>query len=480
MFNYRFLLYTFGAVLSKIAWLMLLPIAVALFTNFEGLAEFLRAFVLLYAISFILTRRKPTNLNLRVKDMLLMTTLTWIVTCIFASLPFILIQHISFADAYFETMSGLTTTGSSVLSNLDSIAPSLLMWRSTLQWIGGLGFIVMAVAVLPFLNVGGMTLFRTESSDWSEKSLPHAKDVATNIIKVYSFLTALCTLSFMWGGMSFYDAINHAFTTLSTGGFSTHDSSMNGFSVSVQWFTTLFMFLGSLPFLLFTQALHQKSFKILLHDQQIQGFFFFILAMGSFLTLWLWHKDIFNFSDSLRIAFFSLINIMSTTGFSLGNFDQWTAVTTLILAIAFLLGGCSGSTAGGIKTFRFQIIFKVLRSQISQLIHPNSISPIHYNRKIVANETIFAIIAFIFCYFLSIFILGILMTMTGMDVLDSLSSAMTAVGNVGPGLGAHVGPSGNFADIPESAKWLMSVGMLLGRLEITTAIVLLFPTMWRN
>ena len=468
-----------GSVLNKIGWLLLLPIITALVTNGDGLAEFSQSFVIILLCSFLLTLKKPDKMELRVKDMLLMTTLIWVSVGLFSALPFIFIKHISFTDAYFETMSGLTTTGSSVLSNLNQTAPSLLMWRSTLQWIGGLGMIVMAVAVLPFLNVGGMTLFRSESSDWSEKSTPHTKDIAKNIIRIYIFLTLLSIIAFMLAGMSFFDAINHTFAALSTGGFSTRDAGMADFSNLAQWICALFMFLGSLPFLLFLQALQKKNIKTVIYNQQVVGFTLFILVTGLFLTVYLYQQNIFNFSDSLRLSFFSLINILSTSGFTLVNFDTWSSVTTLIFAFAFLIGGCSGSTAGGIKIFRFQIIFSLLKSQIIKLLHPNSVHPVQYNGKRVQNDTLFAIITFIFCYLVSTFLLSVLLAISGMGALEALSSAATAIGNVGPGLGPVVGPSGNFANIPEAAKWLMSLGMLLGRLEITTILVLLFPSYWK-
>ena len=479
MFNTTFLLYTLGSVLNKIGWLLLLPIITALVTNGDGLAEFSQSFVIILLCSFLLTLKKPDKMELRVKDMLLMTTLIWVSVGLFSALPFIFIKQISFTDAYFETMSGLTTTGSSVLSNLNQTAPSLLMWRSTLQWIGGLGMIVMAVAVLPFLNVGGMTLFRSESSDWSEKSTPHTKDIAKNIIRIYIFLTLLSIIAFMLAGMSFFDAINHTFAALSTGGFSTRDAGMADFSNLAQWICALFMFLGSLPFLLFLQALQKKNIKTVIYNQQVVGFTLFILVTGLFLTVYLYQQNIFNFSDSLRLSFFSLINILSTSGFTLVNFDTWSSVTTLIFAFAFLIGGCSGSTAGGIKIFRFQIIFSLLKSQIIKLLHPNSVHPVQYNGKRVQNDTLFAIITFIFCYLVSTFLLSVLLAISGMGALEALSSAATAIGNVGPGLGPVVGPSGNFANIPEAAKWLMSLGMLLGRLEITTILVLLFPSYWK-
>lgn len=479
MLNISFLRYTLGSILKTIAWLLLLPIITALITNGEGLAEFSKSFIIIFSIALLLSWKKPNQMQLRVKDLFLITALAWILVCLFSALPFVFIKHISLSDAYFETMSGLTTTGSSVLSNLNHTAPSLLIWRSTLNWIGGLGVIVMAVAILPFLNVGGMTLFRSESSDWSDKNTPHTKDIAKNLITIYIILTALCLVAFLLSGMPFFDAINHAFTTLSTGGFSTRDAGMADFPSSAQWVSILFMLIGSLPFLLLLQASRKRNIKILLNDQQTQGFLLFVFITGLLLTFLLYQQHIFNFNDSLRISFFTLINILSTSGFTLANFDTWTTTTTLIFAFAFLIGGCSGSTAGGIKIFRFQIIFILLKGQILKLIHPNSIYSIQYNQTKVAHETLFAIITFIFCYLVSIVILSILLALSGMETLSALSSAATAISNVGPGLGAEVGPSGNFAAIPDTAKWLMSFGMLLGRLEITTILVLLFPNYWK-
>ncbi|MBE2896998.1 TrkH family potassium uptake protein [Pasteurellaceae bacterium HPA106] len=480
MFNSTFLLYTLGSVLNKIALLLLLPLATALLTNGAGLSEFAQAFILIFSVGFLFTLKKPERMQLRVRDMLLLTVLIWFTISLFGALPFIFIKHISLSDAYFETMSGLTTTGSSVLSNLSEIAPSLLMWRAMLQWIGGLGVIVMAVAILPFLNAGGMTLFRAESSDWSEKSMPHTKDIAKNIVQFYLILTALCIVAYMLTGMNLYDAINHTFTTISTGGFSSRDGGMSEFSATTQWVCTVFMFLGSVPFLLYVQAAHKKRLSVLLRDQQVRGFFAFVMVVGLAMAAVLYFNHTYNLHDSIRISLFTLVNIMSTTGYTLVDFDTWTSTTTLVFAFAFLLGGCSGSTAGGIKIFRFQIIFTLLKREIKKLIHPNSIHPIQFNRKKVSDDTLLGIIVFIFCFCGSIVVLSILLSLTGMAPLDALSSAMTSLGNVGPGLGPNVGPSGNFADVSDISKWLMSFGMLLGRLEIMTLLVLLFPSYWRK
>ncbi|MFC0308675.1 TrkH family potassium uptake protein [Gallibacterium trehalosifermentans] len=480
MFNRPFMLYILGSMLSKIAWLMFIPLIVTFFHNGDGLVGFLICIGITHFVAFILTRKKPQDMRLRVKDMLLLTTLIWLMSCVFSALPFIIIGDFSFTDAYFETVSGLTTTGSSIIVDVSNTSPALLMWRSTLQWIGGLGFIVMAVAILPFLNVGGMTLFRTESSDKSDKILPQARDVAKSIIQIYLFLTVVCLFAYMWSEMGFFDAINHAFTTIATGGFSTRSGSMAEFNSTTQWICVFFMFVGSLPFLLMVQSIYRRNIFILFRDQQLMGFSLFIFVISLFLAIWLYYENVFNWQDSLRYSLFTLVNIMSTSGFSLGNFDTWTSTTTMIFTVAFILGGCSGSTTGGIKIFRFQIMFQVLKHQILRLIHPNSISAVHYNRHIVSNETVFGIVGFIFSYFMIMAILAVLMGMSGMDFQSAWSSAATSIGNVGPGFGNQVGASGNFSMIPTVSKWLMILGMLLGRLEIMTILVLLFPHFWKK
>lgn len=481
MVNYRSILYILGMMLSKVALLMYIPTIYALFTGSGGVSEFLQSVIITHVIAIILIAQgRGQKFYLRIRDMFLTTTLAWITACCFGALPFVFIKHIAFTDAFFETMSGLTTTGSSVLSHLNQMEPSVLLWRSLLQWMGGVGFIVMAVAILPFLDVGGMRLFHTESSDWSEKSSPRMKDVAKSIMGVYVVLTFLCYFGFRYAGMDNFDAVNHAFATISTGGFSTNDLSMAAYSKLAQWNATLFMFLGSLPFLLFVQCIRQRSGKPLWRDQQLVGFTRFVVIVGMIITLWLWHKNIFSLTDSLRIAFFNLINILSTTGYSLGNFDLWTPLTTVIFASVMLLGGCSGSTAGGIKMFRMQICFETLHIEVRKLIHPNAIFPRRYNNRPITNEVSRSVIAFMMAFIgITIVIAGIL-GMSGVDALSAITGAMTAMANVGPGMGPVIGPSGNFASLPDIAKWALSIGMLLGRLEVMTVIVLMFPAFWRT
>jgi trk system potassium uptake protein len=474
-------MFVIGLVLSKIALFMYIPTLVAFFTGTGGFIDFATAVIITHTVAFLcLTFGKTKEFKLGVREMFLITTLVWTISSAFAALPFVFINHISFTDAYFETMSGITTTGSTVLSGLDDMAPSILLWRSTLQWLGGIGFIVMGVAILPMLNVGGMRLFQTESSDWSEKSSPRTKSVAKNIVNVYITLTLLCIIGFVMTGMNTFDAINHAFTTLSTGGYSTSDGSMNSFSHSTHWVATFFMFAGGLPFLLFVQALRKKSPGALFADAQVRGFTLLVLTAGLIVALWLTWKLDYNFLDALRVSLFNIISVVTTTGFGLDDFTAWGPLPSIIFAFIMLVGGCSGSTSGGIKIFRFQVAFALLRKQMMQLVHPSGVFIQRYNGRPVTDGIVRSVVAFALTFILTIVVIAAILGILGLDPVTSITGAVTAVANVGPGMGNIIGPTGNFASLPDMAKWTLSIGMLMGRLEILTVLVVFFPAFWRD
>lgn len=481
MVNYRPVSFVVGMVLFKLALFMYVPMLLALFTGSGGFLEFAQSLIITHCAAFLCLHfgRKKT-FNLGVRDMFLITSLVWCIASAFAALPFVFINHISFTDAYFETMSGITTTGSTVLSKLDSMAPSILLWRSILQWIGGIGFIVMAVAILPMLNVGGMRLFQTESSDWSDKSSPRAKTVAKNIVLIYLSLTFLCIIGFLITGMNLFDAINHAFTTLSTGGYSTTDSSMNHFSHGAHWVAIIFMFMGGLPFLLLVSALKKSSISSLYNDTQVRGFTYLFLVSSLIVALWLNIYNQYSLDDALRISMFNIISVLTTTGFGLDDFTKWGGLTTVIFVFLLSVGACSGSTSGGIKIFRFQIAITLLNKQMMKLIHPSGIFVQRYNQHPVNDDIIRSVIAFGLTFFMTIIVIAGSLSAMGLDPTTSISGAITAVANVGPGMGEIIGPSGNFASLPDGAKWLLSLGMLMGRLEILTLLVLFFPAFWRH
>jgi len=474
-------LFVVGLVLSKLALFMYVPTIVAFITGTGGFLDFAQAVIITHIVAFIcLTIGRTSDFRLSVRDMFLITSLVWTVASAFAALPFVFINHISFTDAYFETMSGLTTTGSTVLSGLDDMALSILLWRSILQWLGGVGFIVMAVAVLPMLNVGGMKLFQTESSDWSDKSSPRAKTVAKNIVAVYLVLTLLCIMGYMLTGMGLFDAINHAFTTLSTGGYSTSDSSMNHFSNGAHWVATLFMFLGGLPFLLFVATLRKRSPMVLLKDAQVQGFFLLFIVASLIVAAWLNLHNGYSVLDALRISMFNIVSVVTTTGYGLDDFSAWGALPTTLFGFIMMVGACSGSTAGGIKIFRFQICFALLKNQMMRLIHPNGVFVQRYNQRPVNEDIVRSVVAFGLTFAITIILIAGCLSAMGLDPVTSISGSITAVANVGPGMGTVIGPTGNFAPLPDAAKWVLSFGMLMGRLEILTILVLFFPAFWRR
>ncbi len=423
---------------------------------------------------------RPRNVQLRPRDMYLLTTSSWVVVCLFAALPMMLIQHISYTDAFFETMSGITTTGSTVLSGLDSASPGLLIWRSMTQWLGGLGFIGMAVAVLPLLRVGGMRLFQTESSDWSEKIMPRSHMVAKYILGVYLGLSLLCVLAYWWAGMGVFDAINHAMTTISTGGYSTSDSSLANWSQpAVHWVAVIFMLLGGLPFTLYVATLRGYH-RALLRDQQVRGFVGFLVLTWLAFGTWLWLNSEEAWLDAVRIVAVNVTSVVTTSGYALGDYSQWGGFAVLLFFYLTFVGGCSGSTSGGLKIFRFQVAYVMLKANLQQMIHPRAVIRQQYNNHPIDEDIVRSLVTFSFFFTITIGVIALGLGLLGLDWITALTGAATAVCNVGPGLGPVIGPAGNFASLPDAAKWLLSVGMLLGRLEIITILVLLTPVFWRH
>ncbi|MGI2171536.1 TrkH family potassium uptake protein [Shewanella sp. MF05960] len=479
MFNIKQLIFILGIFLSILTGFMLVPMAFALFYGEETIGDFMISGLFTGFIAILcLQNGRNRQFNLNIRDMFMLTSVTWFVVSLFAALPFTLYHGINYTDAFFETMSGITTTGSTVLSGLDAMDHSILIWRSLLQWLGGIGFIVMAVAILPFLNVGGMRLFRTESSDWSDKTMPRTQHMAKHLFQVYFVLTLLCALAYHLAGMHWFEAINHAMTTLSTGGYSTSDSSMAAFSHEAHWVGIVFMLAGGLPLIMFVQSIQQRSVR-LWNDQQVKGFLLFVLLVSCSLAFWLWRHQHMDFIDALRLSSFNVISVITTTGYGLTDYQAWGAVASVVFLFLMFIGSCSGSTSGGIKIFRFQIAFSIMRQQIKQQFHPNGVFKEKYNGHRINDDIVRSIMAFFMLMFVVILGLSIILVSTGLDPMTSFTGAITAVTNVGPGLGPIIGPAGNFAPLPDIAKWALAVGMLLGRLEILTVAVLFHPKFWR-
>ncbi|WOG25719.1 TrkH family potassium uptake protein [Endozoicomonas sp. 8E] len=460
---------------------MLLPALHDLVIGEEGAYSFgLSALItLLTGVPLYYFCRVPV-FNLKPRQIFLLTNTSWLTLSAFAALPLYIQLDISYTDAFFETMSGITTTGSTVLSGLDQMNTGVLLWRSLLQWLGGIGFIVLAVAVLPFLKVGGMRLFQSESSDWSDKAMPRSGSIAKRIVCIYLGMTIFCAYLYFLGGMHGFEAINHAMTTLSTGGYSTSDSSMGHFhNPFIHWVAIVFMIFGSLPFVLFVKFLRGDS-QSLLRDNQVQAFLKLLFILWVFLTLRLFINGDYSLFKSLTLVAFNTTSVITTTGFALTDYESWGGFAAALFLCLTVIGGCSGSTAGGIKVFRFQIAARLLGIQLKQLAHPRACFVQSYNGHKISSDILRSLIAFCFFFALLTTILTLLLSFLGLDLVTSLSGALTAVANVGPGLGDIIGPAGNFSSLPDAAKWFLSVGMLLGRLEVITVLVLFTPTFWKH
>ncbi|MFB3102945.1 MAG: TrkH family potassium uptake protein, partial [Alphaproteobacteria bacterium] len=415
-----------------------------------------------------------------VRQAFVMTTLSWIAITVFAALPFAFSElDLSVTDAFFEAMSGITTTGATVIVNLDNAPPGILLWRALLQWLGGIGIIVTAVAMLPMLKVGGMQLFRMESSDTTEKVLPRAAQISTAIGAIYFILTSICAVAYWAAGMPGFDAIAHAMTTIATGGFSTSDDSLAAFATpGIEWIAVVFMILGSLPFVLYLQVVRGRPMS-LFRDSQVRWFLALALALIIIVILILSISQGVSSSQSLRLAAFNTISILTGTGYSTAAFDNWGPLALTIFFLIMFIGGCAGSTTCGIKIFRFQILYETATTQIRRLVQPHGVFIPYYNRSPITDEVAMSVMSFFFFYVLVYVVLALGLSLLGLDFLTALSGAATAISNVGPGLGPVIGPNGTFTSLPDSAKWLLSAGMLLGRLELFTILVLFAPAFWK-
>lgn len=471
-----------GIFLLTLAVGMAIPMfTLVVFDRTQDLHSFLWASMVTFVAGLALVvRGRPEQGNLRPRDMYLLTVSSWVLVAVFAALPFYFTTHISYTDAFFESMSGITATGSTVLSGLDGMSPGILIWRSLLHWLGGIGFIAMAVAILPLLRIGGMRLFQTESSDRSEKLMPRSHMVAKSIVLVYVGITAVGTLGLWLAGMSLFDAINHAMSAISTGGFSTSDQSMAKWhQPAVQWVAIALMILGSLPFTLYVATL-RGHYQALLRDQQVQGFLGLLFTCWVVLGGWYWLGTGLPWSQALLHVAFNVTSVITTTGFALGNYSLWGNFALMFFFYLGFIGGCSGSTAGGIKIFRFQVAYILLKASLNQLIHPRAVISQKYNRHRLDEDIVRSILTFSFFFGATIGLIALALGLLGLDWMTALTGAASTVSGVGPGLGDTIGPAGNFAPLPDAAKWLLSFGMLLGRLEIITVLVLCMPAFWRH
>ena len=478
----RILAFINGIFLITLAVSMLVPIGTLLaFEQPQGINAFLWSSLITALVGVAMVAQgRPQQTQLRPRDMYMLTVSSWVMVSIFAALPFLFAERASITDAYFESMSGITATGATVFSGLDNMSPGTLIWRSLLHWLGGIGFIAMAVAILPMLRIGGMRLFQTESSDRSDKVMPRSHMVAKYMVLAYVGLSSFAVLAFWLAGMNLFDAINHAMSAIATGGFSTSDASLGKWQQpAVHWVAVLVMVLGSLPFVLYVAAL-RGNFRALTRDAQVHGFLVLLLGSWLVLTCWKWAFSDLHWLDVLRHVAVNITSIMTTTGFAVGDYHLWGPFASMMFFYLGFVGGCSGSTAGGLKIFRFQVAYILLKANLKQLIHPRAVIQQQYNRHRLDEDIVRSILAFAFFYTITIAGLALAVAMCGVDWITALTGAAAMVSGVGPGMGEVVGPAGNYASLPDVAKWLLTLGMLLGRLEILTVLVLLLPAFWRH
>ena len=426
----------------------------------------------------LISQTKDRSLN--VQQAFLMTNLAWLSICFFGALPLYFSSlDLSFTDAFFESVSGITTTGSTILPEIEKASKGILVWRSLLQWLGGIGIIVMAITILPLLNIGGMQLFRSEGME-VEKVVPKATEIALSITKIYIVITLFCTLAYWYSGMNFFDAINHAFTTVSTGGYSTYSQSIGHFnSAQIEMVAIIFIITGSIPFLAYIKFT-RGDLLVFFKDKQITGFLFILISSIMIIFIHSFININSDPLDAIRSAAFNVTSIITGTGYTTQDYSAWGNFAVFFFLVLMFIGGCSASTTCGIKVFRFQIILSFIDRQIKQIFYPNGVFPIKYNNQNINDRFLTSVLAFVCLYIFIFFILTLLLSLTGLDLITSVSAAATSISNVGPGLGPVIGPDGNFFDLSSSAKWLLSLGMLLGRLELLTVLVLFLPSFWRS
>ena len=473
-----------GALLMVFAATYLLPFATALFYADGNALAFALAALIDFALGYLLwlaTRRQRRDL--RPRDGYLLVTLAWIVMCAAGTIPFLIaLPHMSLTDAVFETTSGLTTTGATVMSGLDSLPASINLWRHALQWYGGMGVVVLAIAVLPLLGVGGMQLYRAEMQGaYKDKLTPRITDTAKTLWLVYAGLTTLCVLALRAAGMDWFDAVCHAFSALALGGFSTRDASIGHFdSVWIEGVLIFFMIISAMNFATHFTAYRSRSLRVYLGDAEARGVVVVIAASVLGLTLYLWGNGVYaDFATALRQASFNLVSLATTTGYASTDYGAWPVFAVFWMLLLVCITSSTGSTGNGIKMFRTLMLIQQAARELKRLIHPQLVSPLKLGTRVVPNAVVYAILAFISLYFTSIVALTFVMILTGLDFVTAFATSIAWLTNLGPGLN-QVGPAANYSEMSPFQKWVGVSAMLIGRLELFTVFVLFTPAFWRK
>ena len=473
--------YVIGLLVAFLGASMLVPMALDLAVGNGHAGVFLETAIVTVLIGTFLALSCANSVEggISTRQTFVLATGVWAVLPLFGALPFLRgATEAGFTDAYFEAMSGLTTTGSTVFTGLDALPEGLLLWRSMLQWFGGVGIIVVAMVFLPELRVGGMQIFRSEAFDTAGKVLPRAAEIASRISIVYLALTAACIMAYFASGLSLFDALNHALTTVSTGGFSTHDASFGEHQGAPEYVASVFMVLASLPFVRFVQLL-AGSTQPLFRDTQVRTFLALVFVLVLVITLYRLLVNDDNLWHSLREATFNITSIITGTGFASVDYQLWGTFPIVLFFFVGLIGGCAGSTCCSVKVFRYQILVGAVVNQIRRIHSPHGVFQLKYEGRTVTEDVLSSVMAFLTLFVVTLGVVSVLLSATGLDLVTSISGAATAIANVGPGLGPIIGPAGNFSTLNDPAKWVLTFAMLAGRLELMVVFVLFTTRFWR-
>ncbi|MBL6845745.1 MAG: TrkH family potassium uptake protein [Planktomarina sp.] len=482
MFDVRPVFNVIGMLVSFLGLTMLFPLLLDFSRGNGHSGAFFESFlitVLMGGMVYLATRRQKAS-GLSLQQTFLLTTGVWVALPIFGALPFVLgATDASYTDAFFEAMSGLTTTGATVFTGLDYLPDGLLLWRSILQWIGGIGIIVVAMVFLPELRVGGMQIFRSEGFDTSGKILPRATEIAAQIAWLYIALTGACAFVYLASGMRTFDAVLHSMTTIATGGFSSYDASFVRFGATTEYAGTFFMCLAALPFVRYVQLINGQPLSVF-KDTQVHMFFIILIFLVGFLTMVLWQDSSLTGELGFRKALFNVVSIVTGTGYVSADYGTWGSAAIVVFFYAGLVGGCAGSTSCSVKVFRYQLLFSAIRMQLRKINSPNGVFNLRYQGRLVGVDIVNSVISFFVIFFVSLGVSAMALVFTGLDTLTALSGAAAALGNIGPGLGEIIGPTGNYSSISGAAKWILAITMLLGRLELLAVYALFTIRFWRN
>ena len=481
MSNYKTVFFTLGILQIILGIFMFIPI-IAQFFYQEIDSSFFGASIvtIIFGTLFFLSNLDHEN-KLNLQQAFLLTALSWLSVAIFGSLPFFFSNlDFSFTNAFFESMSGITTTGSTVIENLEYMPKSILLWRAILQWLGGIGIILMAITLMPIMNIGGMQLFKISSQDTAEKILPKSKEISVRLVFIYSSLTLICAVFYKIFGMNYFDSLTHSMTTIATGGFSNYNDSIGHFnSTLIEMNAVIFIILGSIPFISYIKYLNGDK-SIFYKDAQISFFIKTIIVSIIIIYIFLFFKNYESETFLIRQVIFNVVSILTGTGYVTTNYSEWGNFSLIFFIVLMFIGGCAGSTACGLKIFRIHILYKFFVMQLKKYIYPRGIFVLKYSDNVLNEKFISSIISFVFLYIIIFFVITTLLSISGLDFVTAVSGAATSISNVGPGLGNLIGPNGNFSLLPDFSKWVLSAGMILGRLELFAIIVLFIPSFWRR